>query len=763
MLTTQKILIVDDEADVVQLIHMHLGNSGCEMLDAFDGAEAWERAQAWKPDVVLMDRRLPDVDGAEICRRIKSSPELRETLVILMSGLMMGDDDRATGFESGADAYLAKPFNGRELHALVSAMARIRTRERALHESERALERARRVALSMMQDADRERRKAEAAWSQLQASTQSLRLLSRAIENSPAVVMITDVAGRIEYVNPRFTELTGYSSDEAIGQKPRILRSSQHSREFFEDLWTTILAGRKWRGEICNLKKDGTPYWQSASIAPVTGDEDGLTHFVAVTEDITERRRFIAELQEARRSAEEASRAKSSFLANMSHEIRTPMNAILGFTDLLLRDPGLTGKQRERLGLVGRAGEHLLDLINDILEMSKIEAGRAIFNPVNFDLFRTIEDLARLFEPRAHKKGLAFDVVRLGELPRFVVGDEGKIRQVLINLLGNAVKFTDSGGVTLKLGRAEGPARLFAEVADTGPGIPEEDHHKLFQSFGQTETGIRAGGGTGLGLAICRAYAGLMNGSVSFVSAPGKGSTFRFEFAVELGREEDARGRAPARVLRLEAGQAPCRVLIVDDLAENRLLLTDLLSAAGFETSEASGGLEALAAFEREPPSLVLMDQRMPDLDGKEATRRLKATDRGRNTPVLIVSASALEENRREALEAGADGFIRKPFRPDDVFDEIARVCGVRFASYEGRDPGPSAAVGTPLLVAEQVRSLPADSLAEMRSATALGDKERLLALIGELAPEHRPVAEGLRALADEYQYEALLSLFGEG
>ncbi len=762
MPTTLKVLVVDDEPQVVRLIRQHLGSLGCEMLDAFDGAEAWERALDWKPDVVLMDRKLPDVDGAEICHRIKSSPELPGTLVILTSGYMVDEDERASGFESGADAYLAKPFNGRELQALVTAMARIRNRERALEDSQRELKQARRAALSMMQDAERERTKAEEAWSRLQASTQSLRLLSRAIENSPAVVMITNADGQIEYVNPKFTELTGYSVEETAGKTPRILRSGMHPRAFFTELWTTIKAGSQWRGEICNRKKDGTLYWQSASIAPVTGD-DGVTHFVAVTEDITERRRFIAELQEARRSAEEASKAKSSFLANMSHEIRTPMNAVLGFTDLLLRDSTLTGQQRERLGLVGRAGEHLLDLINDILEMSKIEAGRAVLNPANFDLFRTIEDLARLFELRAHKKGLAFDFVHLGELPRFVVGDEGKLRQVLINLLGNAVKFTDHGSVTLKLGLVDGPARLFAEVVDTGPGIPEEDHDKLFQSFGQTETGIRAGGGTGLGLAICRAYAGLMNGSVSFVSAPGEGSTFRFEFAVELGREEDARGRAPARVLRLEAGQAPCRVLIVDDLAENRLLLTDLLAQAGFETAEASGGLEALAAFDREPPSLVLMDQRMPDLDGKEATRRIKATARGRNTPVLVVSASALEENRREALEAGADGFIRKPFRPDDVFGEIARVCGVRYVTHEGGESGPSEAVGSPLLAAERVRSLPADSLAEMRSATTLGDKGRLLAIIDGLAPEHRSVGDGLKALAEEYQYEALLSLFGEG
>lgn len=528
------------------------------------------------------------------------------------------------------------------------------------------------------------------------------------------------------------------------------------------ELWTTILAGRQWHGEICNRNKDGSLYWQSASIAPVTGDDDGVTHFVAVTEDVTERRRFIAELQEARRSAEEASRAKSSFLANMSHEIRTPMNAVLGFTDLLLRDSSLGSQQRERLGLISRAGEHLLDLINDILEMSKIEAGRATFSPMSFDLFQSVEDLARLFELRAQRKGLVFDVVRLGELPRFVVGDEGKIRQVLINLLANAVKFTDSGKITLTLGLAGAPTRLFAEVADTGPGIAEEEHRKLFRSFGQTESGLKAGGGTGLGLAICRAYAGLMNGSVSFVTALGKGSTFRFEFVVELGREEDARTRTPVRALRLEAGQPPCRVLVVDDGAENRLLLGDLLSSAGFEIREASGGVEALATFAREEFGAVLMDQRMPDLDGKEATRRIKATARGRTTPVIVVSASALDENRREAMEAGADGFIRKPFRPEEVFGELARVCGVRYVE-QGEDEAARSVTGSPGLLPERVRALPAATLAQLRNSTIIGDKERLLGLLAALGPEHGPVADGLRLLAEDYQYQALLDLFGEG
>ncbi|MBI2944471.1 MAG: response regulator [Candidatus Wallbacteria bacterium] len=623
------------------------------------------------------------------------------------------------------------------------------------------LDAARLAALDMMQQADENRRKAEQAWQKLRESTRSLRLLSQAVEDSPAVVMITNPKGQIEYVNPRFTQVTGFESAEVINQTPSLLNSGHHPSEYFAELWQTLLGGKPWSGEMCNRKKSGETYWQSASIAPVRGEDEEISHFVAVTEDITDRRQFVEQIKDAKVAAEAANRAKSAFLASMSHEIRTPMNAILGFTELLLRDEKTTPAQRERLELIDRAADHLLGLINDILEMSKIEAGRATLNLSTFDLERAVGDVAQMFEMRCQRKGLLFTVEREPGLPRAVRGDEGKLRQILINLLGNAVKFTSVGVVSLAVGRRSGSlTQLFAEVRDTGPGIAEADRGRLFQHFSQTEVGMRAGGGTGLGLAICRSYALLLGGDVTCSSELGRGSTFTLDFVVEPGHHAELPAVASQQVAGLAAGEPTRRVLIVDDVVENRRLLTELLRGAGFQTCEAADGCEAVRLFESWRPDAILMDRQMPGVDGCEATRKIRALPGGARTPIVMVSASALDEQRQEALDAGVDGFVRKPFRPEEIFGELGRLCGVQYRYVEStnRDAGGAQLLGPG--TAARFDLLPASQAGLMREATASGDMSRLKTLIAGLASEHGPAAARLQAMADDYEYQALLDLF---
>ncbi|MBI5526796.1 MAG: PAS domain S-box protein, partial [Deltaproteobacteria bacterium] len=451
--------------------------------------------------------------------------------------------------------------------------------EEKVKERTAKLEEARRAALSVMQDANGQRRRVEQTVAQLQR-------LTRAIEQSPVSVVITDPEGRIEYANPHFTTVTGYTAAEAVGQNPRILQvKGVYPPDFYDNLWRTIKAGETWRGEFCNKKKSGEIYYESASISPVRNEAGQITHYVAVKEDITGRKRANEELQRAKEAAEAANRAKSTFLANMSHEIRTPMNAILGFSQLMQRDTGLTPGQREHLTTINRAGGHLLALINDVLEMSKIEAGRTTLNPATFDLHGLLDDLGKMFRMRAEHKGLAFELTLARDVPRLVVTDQGKLRQALTNLLGNAVKFTESGvvGVRATARPAPGGARLVFEVHDTGPGISAGEIGNLFKYFSQTSTGAKAEGGTGLGLAISREFALLMGGDITVTSAPGKGSAFRMEIDARIGEAGDLPQAAPARrVKALKPGQPEYRVLVVDDKETNRRLAAEVLGGVGF-------------------------------------------------------------------------------------------------------------------------------------------------------------------------------------
>ncbi|HMV20879.1 MAG TPA: PAS domain S-box protein [Rhodocyclaceae bacterium] len=517
---------------------------------------------------------------------------------------------------------------------------------------------------------------------------QELRKLTQALEQSPSSVIITDLDARIEYVNEAFCKITGYRRDEVLGLNPRILQSGKTPRETIDALWAALSANKPWCGEFVNRRKDGEEYVEYARLAPVRQGDGRTTHYLAVNEDISEKRRIAdeldryrnhleelvnlrtRELQVASEAAEASNRAKGAFLANMSHEIRTPLNAINGMAHLIRRD-GLTPRQNEKLDKLVAASDHLLEVINAILDLSRIESGKFTLEDTPVDVNDLMTSVADMVSGPLRAKGLAL-AMRNEVPPRNLQGDPTRLRQALLNYVSNAVKFTAAGHVTLcasPVDEDEGSVLIRFSVTDTGIGIPSEVMPRLFATFEQADNSTtRHYGGTGLGLAITLKLAELMGGDVGAESIQGSGSTFWFTARLRKSARaasRDSRQSSEETLRDLFPGR---RILLVEDEPVNREIVSLMLREAGQKVDGATDGHEALALAAVGAYDLILMDMQMPTMDGLEATQRIRALPGGEAIPIVAFTANAFDDDRERCFAAGMDDFLPKPVVPEALY-----------------------------------------------------------------------------------------------
>jgi PAS domain S-box-containing protein len=577
-------------------------------------------------------------------------------------------------------------------------------------------------------------------------------------------------------VNDSFCREMGYTRKEVIGRSGLELDFYKNPEDRDRIIQIVLEKGaiRHQEVEIYTKRKKVRTIMISAEIVNFNGQDCCLV----MANDITGRKQVEIALREAKIAAESANSTKSKFLANMSHELRTPLNIILGFTQLLLRDSHpMATHQQEHLDTITRSGEHLLELINDILEMSKIEAGRSSLHETSFDLAQQLQTLSDMWQPKATAKGLELTLERQAEVPRYIKTDECKLRQVLINLLSNAIKFTEIGRIGLRVWvepnhqneatlALDHSQRLCLEVKDTGPGIAPEELEILFDAFAQTESGRQSQQGTGLGLAISREFVRLMGGDLTLTTQVQQGTTFRFDIPLVIAQplHSNTLDGAPAppqqRVIGLAPNQPSYRLLIVEDRDENRQLLVKLLEPLGFEIRQAANGREAIDQWESFAPHLIWMDLRMPVMDGYEATRQIKSQQHKQATTILALTASAFEEERAAAIAAGCDDFIRKPFREEEIFEKMAHYLGISYRYETLVSSSTKDRIKPDLKTASLLlEQMPMEWRSQLHQSATQVDAEQIICLIERIPPEKSTLAVAITDLMHRYRFDRIVEL----
>jgi len=501
---------------------------------------------------------------------------------------------------------------------------------------------------------------------------EDIRKLTLAVEQSPDSIIITDTEGAIEYANPTTVLLTGFSIEELLGKKTSIFNSGDKSEINYEQLWETIKSGHIWKGEFLNQKKNRELYWESATISPICNLKGHITNFLAIKEDITDRKNLTQELILAKEKAEESDRLKSAFLANISHEIRTPMNGILGFSELL-KNPKLSLEAKDRyIHIIEQSGNRMLSIITDIVDISKIESGQMSLEISETNINQLLNELAVLFMPEALAKDLRLSfTTALNDEKSYIETDRHKLFQILTNLIKNSLKFTKTGSINFGYELVDDCIEFY--VRDTGVGIPANQTEIIFEQFRQGSVSLtRAYEGAGLGLSISKAFVEMLGGTIWVESKVGHGSVFYFKVPYNLQGQQSTDFKVQKSSV---SNSQAITILIAEDDLNSLMFLKTLLELDGLKVLEASNGLEAVESVKEHPEiSLVLIDMKMPVMNGFEATRQIKQLRP--NLPVIAQTAYAFAKDQEEVLLAGCDEYISKPVRKQALMDTIQKLLG---------------------------------------------------------------------------------------
>lgn len=582
-------------------------------------------------------------------------------------------------------------------------------------------------------------------------------------------------------INPKNEQLFQMSRLDVIGKSLSEVRSPQFTNYFWQNFTQCLNSQKPINYEEAIDLPQGKRHLIT-TLVPIADSTGKIVKIQGSSRDITHQKQVEAALQEAKEAADAANRAKSLFLANMSHELRTPLNAILGFTQLLVRHSEFKSEQREHLEIILRSGEHLLSLINDILDISKIEAGRMTLNVESFNLYRMLDNLYDLLQIRADNKGLEFNIIRSQHLPQYIKADQNKLRQILINLLGNAIKFTKYGSVTLEVktspkihlnGQSPDPQnsdRLIFAVTDTGPGIAPEELDTLFDAFVQSQSGKQANEGTGLGLAISQQFVKLMGGQIAVESTLGKGSVFTFDIQFQpvatdelqdlLLQQETEVSTASSMVVGLAPNQPQYRILVVEDIWASRKLLVKLLEQIGFEVQQASHGEEAVSIWHSWQPHLIFMDLRMPVMDGYQATREIRASVGGEAPIIIALTASAFESERAAIISAGCNDFLPKPFPENLLLEKISFYLGVSYIYQESSSISSAPpAIPQQKITPEDLTVMPDEWIWQLHLAALSARSKTIQQLIQQIPPENELLIQGLTDLVSHLDFDRIVFL----
>ncbi|MEO1685820.1 MAG: ATP-binding protein [Cyanobacteria bacterium J06631_12] len=806
-----QILIVDDDPINLQVLDNYLRLSDYQVMRARSGQAALALLdEGYRPDLVILDVMMPRMTGYEVTRKIRATRSRNELPIVLLTAKNLLEDE-IVGLEAGANDYLTKPIVKEGL------LARIQTQLALRRESlDRQQAQADRLAfakeleeknLALMNAQESLAEYSHTLERQVEERTavlaESQRMLSTLMSNLPGMAYrgLNDRPGTMMFASEGCLSLLGYSAEELTEPGGVCIGDLIHPDDD-EENWQTIqtaLAAKQPFQVVYRLLLPNAPsvkwIWEQGQ---GVFDDDGALLFVeGFMADISDRiqveqalERSNQELQDliqqlentqkalqvAKERSESANRAKSEFLANMSHELRTPLNSIIGFAQLLARDPALQDRQKDRIDIIDRSGEHLLGLINNILDISKIEAGKLMLNEKDFDLHRLLNDVINMFDVKTRRKAIALNLVLDPAVPRFVFADEGKLRQVLTNLVANGVKFTLAGAVTVEVSWGDKRWLTFS-VQDTGVGINADELNQLFLPFEQTQSGRAVRQGTGLGLSISQQFVALMGGDISAESEPATGSCFRFRIPVGLAdKVRAARTVARGEVVAIAPAQPDYRLLVVDDLPDNLQVLSELLSSVGFSVRQARNGAEAVEIWRQWQPHLIWMDLLMPVMDGYEALSRIQAMqsklDAPGRTVVVALTASVLKGKEDEILACGFDAYMVKPYEISEIWETLRRYLGVEFVygaltpKAKGHASG-LAMAGTPLLSEasdsevsprdeDLISGLSKSWLNELFDAASALKGKRVQRLISELPDDTAEIAQRLRQWADAYQFERI-------